>query len=128
MIKLKSLLLEHINDYSWLSPTGIFYPTDDHERTARHLLKQMQLSQMDRDGINYISYELMYKFKYLRITNIKNSFGGKNILATNRLNSPTNEQIRVLINFAIEHNYDAVIYVKDKTEYFTIWDKSHQLE
>lgn len=129
MIKLKTLLIEHINDYSWLSSDGTFYPTDDHERTAKILLRQMKLSPMERDGIEYTPYEIMYRHNFLRITNILDrSNNRRDLYANNRYNTPTNYQTRALTDFAIEHEYNKVIYVKDKGEYFTIWDRSHHLE
>jgi len=128
MINLKSLLKEHINDYSWLSPDGIFYPTYDHEYTAKTILKKMNLSPMDREGIEYTPYDLMYKFKFLRIVNMINNLGNKDIYATNRYNLPTQKQIRVLTDLAIENEYGKVVFTKDKNEYFTIWDNSQQLE
>lgn len=128
MIKLKNLLTEHPNDYSWLSPDGKFYPTHDHEQTAKSILYRMTLSPMDKEGIEYTPYELMYKFKFLRIVNMSNNEGDRDIYATNRYNLPTNSQIKALTDFAIEHNYGKVIFTKDKNEIFTIWDRSHRME
>lgn len=129
MIKLKALLTEHFNDYSWLSPNGTFYPTNDHERTAKELLKRMSLSPLDKDGIEYTPYELMYKFKFLRVVNMKNSLGeGKDIFVTNRYNTPTQSQLRALIDLAIEHGYNKVVFTTGRNDQFTLWDKSHQLE
>lgn len=128
MIKLKSLLTENINDYSWLSPTGTFYPTDDHEQTAKMILSKMNLSPMERDGIEYTPYELMYKYKYLRVVNMTNGWGTRDIYATNRYHNPNNAQIRALTDLAIENEYAKVVFTKDRKEYFTIWDRDHQLE
>lgn len=128
MIKLKHLLTEHPNDYSWLSPDGRFYPTHDHEYTAKLILLKMPLSPMDREGIEYTPYELMYKFKFLRIVNMTNNEGEKDIYATNRYNLPTPTQVKVLTDFAIENKYSKVMFTADRKEIKTIWDKSHHLE
>lgn len=124
-----AVLNEHINDYSWLAPNGTFYPTHDHEYTAKQILRKLPLSPMDRDGIEYTPYELMYKYKFLRVVNMRNSSGeGQDLYANNRYNAPTNTQIKALTDLAIEQGYNKIVFVKDKNEYFVIWDKSHQLE
>ena len=123
------LISEHINDYSWLAPNGTFYPTNDHERTAKIILLKMNLSPMERDGIEYTPYELMYKHGFLRVTNMRNhSTDKRDIYANNRYNAPNNVQSRALVDLAIENGYGKVVFTKDKNDYFTIWDKDHQLE
>lgn len=124
----EQFISEHINDYSWLAPDGKFYPTHDHEQTAKSILYKMSLSPMDKAGIEYDPYNLMYKHKFLRIVNMANNEGERDIYATNRYNLPTNIQIKALTDFAIEHNYSKVIFTKDRREHFTIWDKAHRLE
>ncbi len=129
MIKLKSLLSEHINDYSWLAPDGTFYPSHDHVRMAKIILLKMNLSPMERDGIEYAPYELMFKYGFLRVTNISNYITGKHdIYANNRYNTPTNAQARALTNLAIEGGFGKVVFTKVRDDYFTIWDSAHKLE
>lgn len=124
MIKLKSLLLEHPNEYSWLSPNGTFYPTHDHVRTAKQILTTLNAH---KDAIEYSPYESLWERRYQRITNMYNA-DGTEIYTHNPYYPPNPIQERVLINMAIENGCSGVFYEKAGQKFITLWDKNSQLE
>lgn len=129
MIKLKSLLTEHKNGYSWLAPNGTFYPTGNHEHMAHMILLKLDLPPEERDKIENDPYDLMYKRGFLRVVNLHNyNTNLKDIYTSNRYHRPTNAQIRALTDLAIDGGYGKVVFAKDDKDHFTIWDKDHQLE